>query len=175
MKKMGIDPAEIPSQGTYRVADEREPKAKRQKTGFNGVGKDDNSLDLQSNPTPILPRDCKHLLLDIEGCCTSISFVHDVLFPFALKNVRRYVDSLSEAEQDLLIKELSSDLTTAQIAQVEDVSDCASIVQYMVANDLKLASLKAMQGKIWKHGYESGDLKGHVYPDFVPMLNWMKS
>ena len=27
---------------------------------------------------------------------------------------------------------------------------------------------------MWKDGYKNGTLKGHVYEDFVPMLDWMK-
>jgi len=175
MKKMGINPWDIPKQGTYRVVDEEEPKAKRQKTGFNGVGKDDNRSDLRSNLTPILPRDAKNLLLDIEGCTTSISFVMDTLFPYILQNLKTYVDSLNQSEYNLLTQLLRADLTPAQLSQVKDASDCTSLVQYMVSNDLKLASLKSMQGKMWKKGYENGDLKGHIFPDFVPMLEWMKS
>jgi methionine salvage enolase-phosphatase E1 len=33
------------------------------------------------------------LLLDIEGTTTPISFVHDVLFPYARKNVKSFLDS----------------------------------------------------------------------------------
>jgi methionine salvage enolase-phosphatase E1 len=33
----------------------------------------------------------KYVLLDIEGTTTSISFVHDVLFPFARKATERHV------------------------------------------------------------------------------------
>jgi enolase-phosphatase E1 len=32
----------------------------------------------------------RHLLFDIEGTTTSISFVHDVLFPFARQHVREF-------------------------------------------------------------------------------------
>jgi hypothetical protein len=33
----------------------------------------------------------KHLVLDIEGTTTSISFVHDVLFPYAKAAVQAHV------------------------------------------------------------------------------------
>ncbi len=32
--------------------------------------------------------------------------------------------------------------------------------------------LKSLQGKMWKAGYASGELVGHLYSDFVPMMNW---
>lgn len=174
MKKMGVNPWDIPSQGTYRVEDGAEPKAKRQKIGFNGVGKDDNSGDLSSNQIPILPRDAKHLLLDIEGCTTSISFVLDTLFPFASKNVGAYVEYLNSSEKEVLLESLKSDLTEAQLAAVEDTSSIVSIVQAAIKKDLKLASLKALQGRIWKLGYEKKQLKGHVYEDLLPALQWFE-
>jgi enolase-phosphatase E1 len=39
---------------------------------------------------------------------------------------------------------------------------------------LNSQGLKSLQGKIWKSGYTSGELKGHVYEDFKPMLDWCK-
>ena len=173
MKKLGVNPWDIPSQGTYRVEDVAEPKAKRQKTGFNGVGKNDNLIDLRSNPAPILPRDSKHLLLDIEGCTTSISFVLDTLFPYASKNVGAFVDSLTSSEQQVLLESLKADLSPAQLAEM-DTSSIVSIVQAAIQKDLKLASLKALQGRIWRLGYEKQQLKGHVYEDLLPALQWFE-
>ncbi|CAJ1933088.1 unnamed protein product [Cylindrotheca closterium] len=175
MKKMGVNPWDIPSQGTYRVGDETERIPKRQKTEFNGADKDDNSNDLRSNPTPILPRDGKHLLLDIEGCTTSISFVLETLFPFVSKNVSTYVESLTQSEQEELLESLKIDLAPAQLAQIDDVSSISSIVKTMVRLDIKAAGLKTMQGKMWKAGYENGQLKGHVYSDVPPALKWFQS
>jgi enolase-phosphatase E1 len=34
--------------------------------------------------------------------------------------------------------------------------------------DRKSSGLKSLQGKIWEHGYRSGELKSHVYPDVPP-------
>lgn len=175
LRKIGIDCSQVPRHGTYRVNDEEGPLSKRQKTGFNGLGKVDNARDLASNSTPILPRDAKHLLLDIEGCSTSISFVKDVLFPFVLDRLDNVLDCLNPTEYNSLADSLRADLTPAQAVQVKDTCNCALMVEYMVKNDLKVASLKALQGKIWKDGYERGDLKGHVFSDLVPMLQWMKS
>lgn len=83
MKKLGIDPSARPASGTYRIdkTNNKEsksgtelPPAKRLRTnGFNGMAAADNRQDLESNEVPILPRDAKVLLLDIEGCTTSIA------------------------------------------------------------------------------------------------------
>jgi enolase-phosphatase E1 len=37
-----------------------------------------------------------------------------------------------------------------------------------MAGDVKATGLKLLQGLVWRHGYESGEIKGHVYPD-VPV------
>jgi enolase-phosphatase E1 len=36
--------------------------------------------------------------------------------------------------------------------------------------DRKSTGLKSLQGKIWAEGYQSGELKGEVYPDVLPAL-----
>src|SRR5262245_11971395 len=37
--------------------------------------------------------------------------------------------------------------------------------------DRKSPGLKALQGLIWQEGYESGELRGQVYPDVPPAFN----
>lgn len=87
------------------------PTAKRQRVeesiaqnaikGFNAATDVDNQADLVPTSTsiPLLPRDCKFLLLDIEGCTTAISFVHDVLFPFARSHVTDYLQKLRDEKE----------------------------------------------------------------------------
>lgn len=160
-------------------ASEEPPSKKAKPTtvlGWNASGDVDNAADMLSNTIPLLPRDYKYLLLDIEGCTTAISFVKDVLFPYVIEHAESYISkNLTAEEQDTLSKSLSADLTPEQLEAVGASSGPADIVKYMVRNDLKVASLKSLQGKMWKDGYQNGTLKGHVYEDFIPMLDWMKS
>lgn len=69
--------------------------------GFNAATEDNNQADLvlTSTSIPLLPRDCKFLLLDIEGCTTAISFVHDVLFPFARSHADEYLKQLKDEQE----------------------------------------------------------------------------
>jgi enolase-phosphatase E1 len=41
-------------------------------------------------------------------------------------------------------------------------------VHWLMAKDSKCTPLKALQGKIWHHGYTSGELRGEVYADVPP-------
>ena len=195
MRKIGVDFSSVPATGTYRVENEgmdttnnkreapetaasEEPPSKKAKvsTGWNAASDVDNKADLLANKIPLLPRDYKYLLLDIEGCTTAISFVKDVLFPYIVEHAEDYVaKNLNAEETETLSKALQADLTPEQIQAVGESASPAEMIRYMVQNDLKVASLKSFQGKMWKDGYNNGTLKGHVYEDFVPMLEWMKS
>jgi methylthioribulose 1-phosphate dehydratase/enolase-phosphatase E1 len=208
MKKLGLDCSIVPKHGSFRVDEGNDsnvvepPPKKRIKVttntttptsttttttanGWNGVTMVDNASDLSTNTVPILPRDAKYLLLDIEGCTTAISFVKDTLFPYVIEHIDSYVKTLSTNDYNTLAEALWGDLSTSHQSKVLEsagnddetnnvLQDCSVLVKYMVANDLKLASLKSMQGQMWKAGYENGSLKGHVYNDFVPMLRWMR-
>jgi methylthioribulose 1-phosphate dehydratase / enolase-phosphatase E1 len=187
MHQMGLDPGRIPNQGTYRVEEQSEPIAKKRKVdeaGFNGKAKACNQDDVDGNIIPLLPKNGKILLLDIEGCTTSIAFVKEVLFPFVVNQIDVFLGTAPDDEicaihsslaQDLLL--LPDDhpckchLTNSQGTR----HDIAAIVGSMVTADVKATGLKNLQGKMWKAGYYNGTLEGHVYDDFVPTLDWCQA
>jgi methylthioribulose 1-phosphate dehydratase/enolase-phosphatase E1 len=179
MRSMGLDCSKLPTHGTYRVDDDNDEEhvSKKMKLGFHGLDKVDNAKDVISNEVPIVPRDGKILLLDIEGCTTSISFVKDTLFPFVLEHLDAHVNALPSDEYAPLAEALAIDLEThaPELANTLDLTNVQAMVRLMVSKDFKLPSLKALQGQMWKAGYERGDIKGHVYADFVPMLHWCES
>ena len=208
MKSLGMDCGVVPMNGTYKneeksgdveMIEEEEkkeehdgaaaPPKKRQKVegsvttpAFNGSSATNNDADLEcSNKTdvPIVPRDSKVLLLDIEGTTTSISFVKDVLFPFVLKNLESYVDKMSEEDKQKTLAELVADVDALDanhaIKTMSFERTIVGIVRALMSLDVKATGLKSLQGKMWKSGYASGELVGHIYPDFLPMLDWCKA
>jgi enolase-phosphatase E1 len=46
----------------------------------------------------------------------------------------------------------------------------AAVLEKWIDEDRKATPLKALQGMVWRQGYESGELKGHVYDDTPPFL-----
>jgi enolase-phosphatase E1 len=42
---------------------------------------------------------------------------------------------------------------------------CVAYAQWLMNKNSKYAALKALQGKIWQEGYNSGELQGEVYSD----------
>jgi len=175
MHNMGIDPGAPPKSGSYRVDGESKGVSKKRKLadGFNGAEALNNSEECLSSEVPLLPRDgFKALLLDIEGCTTSIAFVKDVLFPFAREQLPLYIARLGSNEKDELRQGLASEVKANGGEHSHDITE---MVSFLMDRDIKSAVLKDMQGKIWKKGYEDKELHGHVYGDLRPTLDWMKS
>ncbi len=116
------------------------------------------------------------LLLDIEGTTTSISFVYDVLFPYARRAVEGFLEAHLEAvaaEVELLRQEAAAERARgedapeipASGAREAIVAAAAASVRWQMERDRKTTGLKALQGKIWREGYAAGELRGHVFED----------
>lgn len=93
----------------------------------------------------------KAILLDIEGTTTSIAYVADVLFPYARARIPAWVPKHRDEIAPIL-------------ATLPPGDPVATLLGWMDV-DAKETALKDIQGRIWREGYEAGELKGHVYPD----------
>jgi enolase-phosphatase E1 len=116
--------------------------------------------------------DSQAVLLDIEGTVTPISFVHEILFPYARKHVNNYLSQhlqQPEVQADVqkLREEQSSDADELRQPPIDSIDTIVTYVQRLIDLDRKSPALKSLQGKIWKAGYEDGSLKSPVYPDVV--------
>ncbi len=105
------------------------------------------------------------IVTDIEGTTGSIAFVRDVLFPYAEKRMKDFITSHADELATILDQ-------TRALAGAAALSNSAVADQLLAwsREDRKIGPLKALQGKIWAAGYQSGQLKGHVYPDAVKAL-----
>ncbi|MCK9696213.1 MULTISPECIES: acireductone synthase [Pseudomonas] len=109
----------------------------------------------------------KAILTDIEGTTSAVSFVFDVLFPFARKHLPAFVRE--NAEQPAVAQQLQA--VREQAAEPDaDVERVIALLLEWIAEDRKATPLKALQGMVWEQGYSAGQLKGHVYPDAVEAL-----
>ncbi|XP_017845404.1 enolase-phosphatase E1 [Drosophila busckii] len=113
------------------------------------------------------------VLVDIEGTTTSISFVHDVLFPYAKENVQQYLqetwnsDATKDIVQDLQQTPQFAEWRSTLNSSMDTIDEplITDFVRYLIDKDLKVTPLKTLQGLIWARGYAAGQLKGHVYED----------
>ena len=88
------------------------------------------------------------ILTDIEGTTSSIAFVSETLFPYARAHLRAYLAAHPEAGQGVP----------------------PETYEAWIDADVKEPRLKALQGRIWRAGYEAGELRGHIYPDAAAAL-----
>jgi enolase-phosphatase E1 len=108
------------------------------------------------------------VLTDIEGTTSSLSFVKDVLFPYARARVDDFVRRAPAAHRPL-VEDARRAVAASGTPAASDVQLAAALVRW-IDEDRKITELKAIQGVIWEEGYRRGDLHGHVYPDAVQAL-----
>ncbi len=108
----------------------------------------------------------KALLTDIEGTTTSIHFVHDELFPLAKRELPDFLHRHSEQvipQLENLREKIARD--TKRAIESVHTDDVIALLLSYIAQDKKDTDLKVIQGKIWRHAYESEKVKGHLYEE----------
>lgn len=111
------------------------------------------------------------IVTDIEGTTSSLSFVKDVLFPYARTHIGRFVRNHAD---DAEVAALLAD--TAKLTS--DPANTETLIEQLIHwidTDQKVTPLKSLQGLIWEHGYQQGDFKGHVYRDAAEALRKWKA
>ncbi|OWM88650.1 probable bifunctional methylthioribulose-1-phosphate dehydratase/enolase-phosphatase E1 [Punica granatum] len=125
------------------------------------------------------------IVLDIEGTTTPISFVTEVLFPYARDNVGRHLAltyGTPETADDikLLRSQVEDDLKNGvagalpippdEAGKEEVIAALVANVDAMIKADRKITALKQLQGHIWRTGFESNELEGVIFEDVPDAL-----
>ena len=106
------------------------------------------------------------ILTDIEGTTSSISFVRDVLFPYARDALPDFV---REHGHDPRVRHWLDVVAVENGGLCQDAM-IAETLQGWIDQDRKHTALKALQGLIWEAGYREGDFTAPLYPDVAPAL-----
>ena len=118
------------------------------------------------------------VLLDIEGTTTPMSFVYDVLFPYARARMPSYLRAHASEEElrdvvATLRVEWQDDARRGEQPPdwaLADVPAAARYLDWLMDRDRKSPALKRIQGEIWKAGFDSGELRAELFPDVAPAL-----
>jgi len=130
-------------------------------------------------------------LLDVEGTIAPMSLVTDQLFPYARRRFAIFLersrkDEKVRADLRLLADEnraetgegvprLPEVLAPADVESPRFRLDAMVYLMWLMDRDRKSTALKSLQGKIWKAGFESGELKGTLFDDVPEALRrWSK-
>jgi enolase-phosphatase E1 len=124
----------------------------------------------------------KLYLLDIEGTVAPLALTTDLLFPYARAHLRGFLEENAgdgAVREDLALLAAENRVETdpavpCRLAEVRemDSGDGARFrmgaylyLSWLMDRDRKSTALKSLQGKIWKAGFESGELKGTLFAD----------
>lgn len=130
-----------------------------------------------------------HFLLDIEGTTCPVSFVSDVLFPYATQHLTTYIhDNRNQNAIQTLIhntwQEWANDTTeeSQQLFQSldhdqrEKSESICIYLQHLISVDRKSTALKDIQGLIWRQGYRDGLLVSDLFPETTECLkHWVET
>ena len=106
------------------------------------------------------------ILTDIEGTTSSISFVKDVLVPYARRALPGFVrDHRDDPEVRRWL-----DVVATEHGSICSDDVIVETLQGWIDQDRKHTALKALQGMIWQAGYRDADFTAHIYPDAAPAL-----
>ena len=108
----------------------------------------------------------KAIVTDIEGTTSSLSFVKDVLFPYAYAQLPEFVrqhQHTAPVAEILNAVALEAKLPFALEGLIKQLLIWSEA-------DQKITALKALQGLIWETGYQRGDFTGHIYQDAAEHL-----
>jgi enolase-phosphatase E1 len=128
------------------------------------------------------------ILLDIEGTTSSVSFVYDVMFPFVRTHLTfevfsnwlepEYIEAFHAIARDAGHDSLDAWLKSHDLSRDNPLRAAEIVcreVTRLMDSDAKATGLKQLQGLIWQSGFESGELKAHVYDDVPPALSRWQS
>ena len=113
----------------------------------------------------------KSIVTDIEGTTSSLSFVKDVLFPYARARMGEFI---RRHAKDPAVQRVLDEVRRISGKKLTDAEVIDQLTRW-IDEDRKITPLKNLQGMIWEDGYRQGDFKGHVYHDAVRQLrNWRR-
>jgi enolase-phosphatase E1 len=125
-----------------------------------------------------------HLLLDIEGTTCPVSFVAEVLFPYARQALAPFLQQHgAEPAVAALVQEVETawrqdphpeaQALWASQGQRPPQTSAERVVpylQWLIDHDIKLTPLKDLQGRVWAEGYGTGTITAPLFADVAEAL-----
>ena len=150
-------------------------------------------------PLPLLPRDGKLLVLDVEGCMTDQDYARRCHDTYIRKHLADYLTPMPEKDLLRMIRRMERqmppnvwDEMQSELQRLRGMygfgpggSDAVLVVQmcarFLHQHDVRTEELLSIEGQVWKAGRRrssmspnsntpEGGLEGHIYPDFIPLL-----
>jgi enolase-phosphatase E1 len=118
------------------------------------------------------------MVVDIEGTTTPVTFVYDVLFPYARARLGAFLtrragegairDDLAQLRREHAAEPAQREPPPAWSADQDTLAAATRYLHWLMDRDRKSTALKALQGRMWEEGFRAGELRSEVYPDVPP-------
>jgi len=108
------------------------------------------------------------ILLDIEGTIIPVTFVRDVLFPYAKKHIASFLHDYRIDPQVRQWAAVCHETIAQESGVVLSYENLAGVLSQWMEGDRKHQGLKALQGMIWEEGYRTGAFVPELYDDVAP-------
>lgn len=112
------------------------------------------------------------IVVDTAGTTTDLNFIKDILFSYSAKALP---DFIKQNQNNVLVDNCISDVKDIALEPEASLDRVVEILQQWIDEDRKATPLKTLQGLIWKQGYDKGEFKGHIFPDFIDAIKQFKA
>jgi enolase-phosphatase E1 len=120
-----------------------------------------------------VPRSPKLYLLDVEGTVAPLTLTSELLFPYARTHLADFLKrnlARPEVQDDLKLLAAENRAEESQVCptygiEIRNELHARAYLTWLMDQDRKSTALKSLQGKIWKSGFESGELQGTLFDD----------
>jgi enolase-phosphatase E1 len=118
------------------------------------------------------------VLLDIEGTVAPITFVYDILFPYARRELADYLrrhwqETSMDSVRDQIARDAGASSWSSWLPDADDGDRREHLVAHLLRlmdQDAKTTGLKELQGRLWAEGYTAGRLCSEVFSDVAAAL-----
>ena len=129
-------------------------------------------------------QDVRCVLLDIEGTVSDVRFVYEVMFPYARNHMGRFL--VENWKTESVRSALQQVAVDAQRTLADWLGDhwadggqethqvCIAHLEQLMDGDSKSTGLKALQGLVWKAGFESGEIRAELFSEVSQILKTWK-
>jgi enolase-phosphatase E1 len=115
----------------------------------------------------------KLYLLDVEGTVAPLTLTSELLFPYARTHLADFLKqnlARPEVQDDLKLLAAENRVEESQVCptfgiEIRNELHARAYLTWLMDQDRKSTALKSLQGKIWRSGFESGELKGTLFDD----------
>lgn len=119
-------------------------------------------------PDRTVTRTARVAVLDIEGTTSAAGFVQGDLYDYARPRLRPWIEE--HADDPVVAEAVAGTRQQSGLPADASLDDVVAALHRWMDDDVKATPLKTLQGQLWAHGFDAGELSSHFFADVPPRL-----